>query len=118
MSRFQEGPSVRLDLLVQKEDLLRARALLHVTMQLFPERETDDTEYKMEADDEVFVQAAVCDALADAESISAMLQTVGIWSRVHRAADDEGEGIVSYQVEVKGRDIERTMPVVEQWEPN
>ena len=39
VSRFQEGPAIRLDVWVQQEDLERAKTFLRRTMHLFPERE-------------------------------------------------------------------------------
>lgn len=114
VSRFQEGPSVQLDVFVEKRDLERAKSCLRTTMRLFPEREVGVVKHGGDGD-EVFAQAAACEELEDAEAVRAALTNAGILSTVRKIVDDEDVSYVTYSVEVNGKDIETAIGVVERW---
>jgi hypothetical protein len=114
VSRFQEGPAIRLDLLVRQEDLERSQTCLRKEMHLFPEREVGVVEHGGDGD-EVLAQAAACEALEDAEAVRIALTNAGIWSTVRKIVDDGDASYVTYSVEVNGKDIETAMGVVERW---
>jgi len=54
----------------------------------------------------------ICDQSHDAEAAKSALSDV--WSTVHRIVHEE-DGTVSSSVEVKGKDIERAVRVVDRW---
>jgi hypothetical protein len=113
-SNFRIGPLIRMTILVQKEVLERAKVCLREKMHLFPLAEiAEDYEGDSSDNDEVSSEAIICDQLSDAEAAKSALDDAGIWSAVRRLVDDE-DGIVSYSVEVKGKDIERAVRVVDQ----
>jgi hypothetical protein len=114
VNHFQEGPAIRLDVLVQQEDLARARTCLREAMHLFPEREVGVVEHGGDGD-EVLAQAAACEAVEDAEAVRIALTNAGIWSTVREIVDDEDASYVTYSVDVNGKDIETAMEVVERW---
>ena len=114
VSRFQEGPAIRLDVRVQQEDLERAKTFLRRTIHLFPEREQGVVERGSDGD-EVLAQAAACEELEDAEAVRIALTNAGIWSAVRKIVDDEDASYVTYSVEVIGKDVETAMGVVERW---
>jgi hypothetical protein len=114
VSRFQEGPPIRLDVWVQQEHLERAKACLRMAMHLFPEREVGVVEHGGDGD-EVLAQAAACEESEDAEAVRIALTSAGIWSTVRKIVDDEDASYVTYSVEVKGKDIETAIEVVERW---
>ncbi len=114
VSRFQEGPAIRLDVFVHQEDLERAKGCLRKAMHLFPEREVGVVDHGGDGD-EVLAQAAACEALEDAEAVRTALTTAGIWSTVQKIVDDEDASYVTYSVEVNGKDIETAIGVVERW---
>jgi hypothetical protein len=114
VSRFQEGPAIRLVVWVQQEDLERAKTCLRKAMHLFPEREFVVVEHGGDGD-EVLAQAAACEELEDAEAVRIALTNAGIWSTVRKIVDDEDVSYITYSVEVNGKDIETALGVVERW---
>ena len=115
IDKFSEEPAIQLEIRVFPEDLERAKVCLREAMHLFPLPEiTAGYESDSSDDDEVLSEAIICDEFSDAEAAKLALGDAGIWSSVRRAVDDE-DGTVFYPVEVKGKDIERAVRVVDQW---
>ena len=114
IKHFSSPPAVRLDLRVQRVDLERAKACLRAAMRLFPEREADVV-MRGGDDEEVFVQAVVCDAREDAEAVRGALSQAGLRSRITKIVDEDDVNYVTYSVEVNGEDVESAVRVVEHW---
>jgi hypothetical protein len=111
---FQAMPAIQMEFRVRPEDLERAKVCLRDGMRLFPLPEVvEDSEQSFD-DDEVLSEALVCDELSDSEEARTALTHAGIWSSVRRNVDDE-DGCVSYCVEVKGKDIEKAVIVMNKW---
>jgi len=111
---FNEGPRIVMEIFVKREDVELAQDCLRRTMQLFPEREVVPAANNGLRDgDEVVSEAFACDEQNDAASASEALSEAGIWSTFHKETDEGGDHF--YMVEVKGRDIERAIVVVNRW---
>lgn len=109
-----EMPPIQMQIRVLPRDVERAQICLRAQMQLFPSPEVAEGSDELFSDEEVFSEAIVCDESSDAEEASSALTRVGIWSRVQRSVDEE-DGAVSYGVEVKGKNIEKAMLVINEW---
>jgi hypothetical protein len=112
VSRFQEGPAIRLDVLVHEQDLQQAKTCLRETMHLFPEREADIEEYAVD-ENETVVQVAACEDLTDVAAVRAVLKDAAIWCTVRSIVDEEDATAIIYSVEVKWQDIEQAMFAME-----
>lgn len=83
-------------------------------MHLFPERELDVVEHGVDGE-EVLVQAAVCETQEDAHAVKTALTEAGLWATLRKIIDDEDASYITYSVEVKGYDIEKSMTVIDRW---
>jgi hypothetical protein len=112
--RFRERPPILLEISVNAEDVERAQACLRMTMGLFPEREVvaqDETE--LLSDQDVLIQAIVCDAREDAEAACNALTEHRISSVIRENKYDDDE--TGYSVEVKAGEIERATSLIDEW---
>src|SRR5580765_2945331 len=110
---FRERAGIRMEIQVRKEDMERAKDCLREKMNLFPLPEIDgDLNDKSSDDEDVLSEAIICDELSDAEAAKGALDAAGIRGTVRRMDED---GTVSYSVEVRGKDIERAVDIVNQW---
>ena len=111
---FREMPAIQMEFRVRPADLERAKVCLRNGMRLFPLPEVVEDSEESSDDEEVLSEALVCDELSDSEEARTALTHAGIWSSVRRSVDDE-DGCVSYCVEVKGKDLEKAVIVMNKW---
>jgi hypothetical protein len=83
-------------------------------MHLFPEREVGVVKQGGDGE-EVMVQAAACETVEDAEAVQSVLAEAGLWSRQRQIFDDEDATYLTYSVEVKAGDVEKSQVALERW---
>jgi hypothetical protein len=113
VSKFQEEPSIAIEILVLEKDLVLAKNCLKRSMHLFPDPEIHGS-LDSEEGEEVLAQALGCEREEDAEAARAVLISADLWSTITKILDDD-ENEVVYSVDVKGKDIERAIAIVESW---